>query len=671
MSIRSKILVCLGAFILLVVGLAVGAAQLANHQAKSAARVSRILTERMVPARELAGLAKDIRYHVVQVQQFLTDASATRDLSDDAKDASEHAAAFRIAIARATEVAQALRQVDAATLVDKLRAAFPGYYDTGLTMAHAYIDNGIEAGNEVMKRFDPQADAMSDLTAKLDELALGVADESAALVLSEVSAQAAMARETYQASETAGVVFALISIAAGAALLFGVVRPLSALAGATRRVGSGEDLAVIPGMRRHDELGAMAGAVLGWQEANVRAAKMAKAAEATRAQAELDQQTALRNMAQTIEVETASALQQIGARTQSIEATTVDLSASATRTGASAQNAVTAAGQALANAQTVAGAADELTASIREINHRMTHSAAVVQRAVAAGADSRGTIAALNAEVEQIGAVAGLIADIAAKTNLLALNATIEAARAGEAGKGFAVVASEVKQLAAQTANSTREIAERIAQVRSATAASIAAVERIEEAITEISTVSGTIADSVEQQAAATAEIARTVTIAANAATEMTSRTNDVSAEAVDTNRHATDVHTSTVALNQAVEELRHSVIRVVRTSTADVDRRQSHRYPVDIPAQLQVNGQPGLSVRISDLSTGGVLVHGAVELSEGTRGVLLADSIGGQLAFVARGSDRGGTHLAFDLDAKTAAIVEAFVERLALRRVA
>ena len=78
---------------------------------------------------------------------------------------------------------------------------------------------------------------------------------------------------------------------------------------------------------------------------------------------------------------------------------------------------------------------------------------------MAAGGETRTTIVALNEEVERIGAVADMIGEIAAKTNLLALNATIEAARAGDAGKGFAVVAAEVKALAMQTARSTSEIA--------------------------------------------------------------------------------------------------------------------------------------------------------------------------------------------------------------------
>jgi hypothetical protein len=61
MSVRAKILICLSVLLPVVIGLAMGATRLANQQAESAARVSRSLVERLQPARELAGLAKDIR----------------------------------------------------------------------------------------------------------------------------------------------------------------------------------------------------------------------------------------------------------------------------------------------------------------------------------------------------------------------------------------------------------------------------------------------------------------------------------------------------------------------------------------------------------------------------------------------------------------------------------
>lgn len=66
-----------------------------------------------------------------------------------------------------------------------------------------------------------------------------------------------------------------------------------------------------------------------------------------------------------------------------------------------------------------------------------------------------------------ISGFANIIAGISNKTNMLSLNAAIEAARAGEQGKGFAVVAGEVRNLAEQSAKSSKEIAETVNAVQS------------------------------------------------------------------------------------------------------------------------------------------------------------------------------------------------------------
>jgi methyl-accepting chemotaxis protein len=455
------------------------------------------------------------------------------------------------------------------------------------------------------------------------------------------------------------------------AVVAAIARPVLALTRAMAELAAGNMAAEVSFQDHRDELGGMARAVLVFKDHMVRESQLAAQQEAERSHAEAEKHLALVHMAETIETATGAALQQIGDRTSAMATTADAMSGLASRTGASAHDAAAAATTALANAQTVAGAAEQLAASIREIGSQAGRSTEALGRAVTAGTQTRTTIEALKQEVERIGAVADMIGEIAAKTNLLALNATIEAARAGDAGKGFAVVASEVKALATQTARSTQEIAQHIDQVRSVTVASVAAVAGIEQTIIEINAIAGSIASAVQQQNTATTEIARNMVEAANAANNLTSRINDVSSEAVDTGRHAVDVRANALALNQAVEELRHAVIRVVRTSSAEVERRQFRRYAVDLAARLDVPDHGEHVVRVSDLSEGGVSLHGAPALPPGTSGRLHFDAVALPLSFVVRDADADGLHLSFNLDAAAAGDFRRILPRLASRQAA
>lgn len=75
-------------------------------------------------------------------------------------------------------------------------------------------------------------------------------------------------------------------------------------------------------------------------------------------------------------------------------------------------------------------------------------------------------IRALGGHSDRIDDITRVMSHLAAQTKLLALNAAIEAARAGEHGRGFAVVADEVGRLAAQSAQSSREIAGLVSDIR-------------------------------------------------------------------------------------------------------------------------------------------------------------------------------------------------------------
>ena len=152
----------------------------------------------------------------------------------------------------------------------------------------------------------------------------------------------------------------------------------------------------------------------------------------------------------------------------------------------------------------IASAADELSASVNEIDRQVAQSNAIATKAVNEAGRTNIAVKELDEAAARIGDVVKLITDIAEQTNLLALNATIEAARAGEAGRGFAVVAGEVKALAGQTSRATEEITAQIAGMQRATVRSIEAITAIEHIIREIGDISGAIAAAVTEQGAAT-----------------------------------------------------------------------------------------------------------------------------------------------------------------------
>jgi putative methionine-R-sulfoxide reductase with GAF domain len=128
-------------------------------------------------------------------------------------------------------------------------------------------------------------------------------------------------------------------------------------------------------------------------------------------------------------------------------------------------------------------------------------SSRVADEAVSRASAMSGDVTALGDASAAIGDVIRIISSIADQTNLLALNATIEAARAGEVGRGFAVVAGEVKELARETAEATKKVAEQITALQASAESVSNGIHTTSETISQLDGVQARINEVLEEQA--------------------------------------------------------------------------------------------------------------------------------------------------------------------------
>ncbi|MEP0946181.1 MULTISPECIES: GAF domain-containing protein [Cyanophyceae] len=165
---------------------------------------------------------------------------------------------------------------------------------------------------------------------------------------------------------------------------------------------------------------------------------------------------------------------------------------------------------------------------------------------------------------QQISKAVSLINQIAMQTNLLAINAGIEAARAGEEGQGFAVVAEEVGELAARSAEATKEI-ERI-------------VETIQRETAEV-------VDAMDQS---TTEVVAGTRLVENAKQSL-GRILDVSQQIDTLVRSISDATVSQVEISESVTELMQAIAaESTRTSQSSLEISTSLRETVDVARSLQ-----------------------------------------------------------------------------------
>jgi methyl-accepting chemotaxis protein len=438
---------------------------------------------------------------------------------------------------------------------------------------------------------------------------------------------------------------ASLGIVASVLLVRGrIIRPVSQITGAIRRLAAHDITTEVEAPRRDDEFGAMATVLEELRRSAVEAARLVAEREAVRAgndrrQAAMDRHT--QDFGQTIAGVMTSLTQSAAQMRDS--ATAMSSGAQKTRI-----DATTTAEGATASARdlgSVAAATEQMASSIAEISRQVSGVTASVRQTVVRATVTDQKVAGLAEMANRIGEVVRLISDIASRTNLLALNATIEAAHAGEAGKGFAVVASEVKALATQTAKATSEISAQVAAIRAATGEAVAAVLDVTQSIGAVDTVAAAIGAAVEEQASVTREIAASVHNVLQSAGQATQSMQQVSSIAEETEITSRNVLAAADEVGRTADKLRGEVghFLAAMASSNEADRRRYERIDgAGCRAKLRVPGRDEAEVTIQDISRGGAALRCDWSISVGAEvGIGLpggADSIGGRVVRAGQG---------------------------------
>lgn len=377
---------------------------------------------------------------IIQIQQWLTDVSATRGAPGYDDGYGEAEGYYKAAKGLLSELLKGdYEEPDMLRKLSDMEKQLDAYYSVGRQMADTYVAEGPAGGNVFMGKFDPYAEQLGDNIT-------GIVESHKAELKTVLQDITVHQKKIMIASVILGVTALIVALILSYIVTKSVLSPLLMFKSKFAQGASG-DLTVQVDYNIDNEVGELSSSFNSFALSLRELIVVLKNTISDITENSVTLSSASEEFSVTF-AQQSSEITTIAGSVETLTESTVDIIKRIESMTALIQN------------------------TNKETEEAFTHMENVISKTEEISTDTNNLSLVMVSLVESSGEIENILAvinDIADQTNLLALNAAIEAARAGEAGRGFAVVADEVRKLAERTQKATGEVENIVSQLMSDT----------------------------------------------------------------------------------------------------------------------------------------------------------------------------------------------------------